>query len=83
MKRILSIIGIVLVLLLLVVAALPFLIDANQFRPRLESELTKELGREVKLGDLKLSLLAGGVTASDIAIADDPKFSPNPFLSAQ
>jgi AsmA protein len=77
------VIGIVIAVILLIAVALPFLIDANQFRPRLESELSKQLGREVKLGNLKLSLLSGGVTASDISIADDPKFSRDPFLSAQ
>jgi AsmA protein len=83
MKRILLVIGIVIGVLLLAVAALPFLIDANRFRPLLESELKRGLGREVKLGDLKLSLLSGGVTASDLSIADDPKFNRDSFLSAK
>jgi AsmA protein len=83
MKRILLVIGILIGVLLLAVAALPFLIDANRFRPLLESELTRGLGRAVKLGDLKLSLLSGGVTASDLSIADDPKFNRDSFLSAK
>ena len=83
MKRILLVIGILIGVLLLAVAALPFLIDANRFRPLLESELKRGLGREVKLGDLKLSVLSGGVTASDLAIADDPKFNRDSFLSAK
>src|SRR5215467_6726798 len=83
MKRILRIAGIVFLLLLVIVVALPFLLDANQFRPRLEAELSKALGREVKVGNLKLSLLSGGVSAADLSIADDPQFSKAPFLSAQ
>ena len=83
MKRILLVIGILIGVVLLTVAALPFLIDANRFRPLLESELKRGLGREVKLGDLKLSLLSGGVTASDLSIADDPKFNRDSFLSAK
>ena len=43
-------------LLILVVIALPFIIDVNQFRPQIESTLAKAIGREVKLGDMKLSL---------------------------
>ena len=82
MKRVLLVIGILFGLLVLCVAALPFLIDANRFRPLLESELTRGLGRPVKLGDLKLALLSGAVTASDLSIADDPKFSKDAFLSA-
>jgi hypothetical protein len=83
MKRILAGIGILIVLLLAVALALPFLIDANQFRPRLETELTKTLGREVKLGNLKLSIFDGSVAAADLSIADDPAFSHAPFLSAK
>ena len=41
------------------------------------------LGRPVKVGELKLSLLSGGVTASEVSIGDDPKFRPGAFLSAQ
>ncbi len=80
MKRIASFIGIAVVVLLLAVVSLPFLIDANRFRPRLESELTKALGRDVKVGDLKLAILSGGVTADDLSIADDPAYSHAPFL---
>src|SRR6266404_2191441 len=83
MKRMLRVVGIVAVLLLIIAAALPFLIDANQFRPRLESELSKALGREVKVGNLKLSILSGGVSADDLSIADDPAFSRSPFLKAK
>ena len=83
MKRILKIAAIVVVILLVIVIAIPFLIDANTFRPKLESELTDALGRQVKVGNLSLSLLSGGVTADDISIADDPKFSASPFVQAK
>jgi AsmA protein len=66
--------------LLLSVLALPFLIDANQFRPAIESELTRSLGRQVKIGDLKLGILSGAVTATDLSIGDDPSFSQTTFL---
>lgn len=83
MKRLAYVLGIAVVLLLAIAVALPFLIDANQFRPALESRLTTALGREVTLGDLKVSVLTGSVTASDLSIADDPAFSKTPFLRAQ
>jgi AsmA protein len=62
---------------------LPFLINANDFRPMLVSQLSQALGRPVKVGDLKLSILSGGVAAADLSIADDPAFSQAPFVSAQ
>src|SRR6185312_12899219 len=75
--------GIVVALLILAALALPFVIDGDQFRSALESRLSAALGREVKLGDLKVSLFSGGLSASDLSIADDPSFSKAPFLRAQ
>src|SRR5882762_1385681 len=83
MKRVLKILAIVVGILIVIVIALPFLIDANVFRPRLESELSTALGRQVKVGNLTFSLLSGGVTADDISIADDPAFSKTPFVQAK
>src|SRR5579864_6505210 len=83
MKRIARVLGITLGLLAVIVVSLPFLINANQFRPMLESKLSQGLGREVKLGDLKFSVLSGGVTASDLSIADHPAYSKAPFLRAK
>jgi len=83
MKRIARVVVIALVLLIVVLVSLPFLINANQFRPMLESRLSQGLGREVKLGDLKFSILSGGVTASDLSIADHPAFSKSPFVRAK
>ena len=68
---------------LLAALAVPFLVDANQFRPAIESALTKSLGREVKIGDLHLNILSGTVTASDLSIADDPAFGQQDFLRAK
>lgn len=79
----LKIVGIVVVVLLLVAIALPFLINVNSFRPKLESELTEALGREVKVGNLSLSILSGSVSAEDLSIADDAAFSKDPFIRAK
>jgi AsmA protein len=35
------------------------------------------------LGDLKLSILSGSVTANDLSIADDPAYSRTPFVQAK
>jgi len=83
MKRFLKIVGIMVVVLIIVVIAIPFLIDANTFKPRLEAELTEALGRKVTVGNLSLSILSGAVSADNIAIADDPKFSNTPFVQAR
>jgi AsmA protein len=62
------------------IIALPFLVDVNRFRPEIESRLSDALGREVRLGNLRLSILSGGVRIDDITVADNPAFSRSPFL---
>jgi AsmA protein len=79
----LKIVGIVVVVLILIVIAIPFFIDANAFRPKIETELTGALGRDVKVGNLSLSLFQGAVSADNISIADDAKFSNSPFVQAK
>lgn len=83
MKRILKILAIIVGVLIVIAIAIPFFIDANTFRPKLEAELTDALGRQVKVGNLSLSLLSGGVSADDISIADDPAFSKSAFVQAK
>jgi AsmA protein len=77
------ILGAVVALLLLFVILLPLLFNANRYRPEIESRLSKSLARTVKIGDLKLALFSGGITASNITISDDPAFSRQPFVQAK
>lgn len=83
MKRALQIVGIVIAVLIVIVLVLPFVINVNDFRPRIETELTDALGRKVTVGNLSLSLWSGSLAADNIAIADDPSFSNSPFIKAQ
>jgi AsmA protein len=82
-RRWFRITGIVIGVLVLLLIALPFLIDVNSFRPKIESEASSALGRQVKLGDLSLSILSGTVSIEDIRIADDRAFSTSPFVTAK
>ncbi len=83
MKRILKIVGIVVAILVVILVALPFLINVNSFRPQLEATASEALGRQVKVGNLSLSLLSGSVTADNISIAEDPAFGSTPFVTAK
>ena len=73
--------AIVVGVLILIAIIIPF--NANSFRPKLESDLSTALGRQVKVGNLSLSLFSGSVKADDISIADDPAFSQTPFVQAK
>jgi AsmA protein len=79
----LKIIIIIAAVIIIGLIVLPFLINVNQFQPVLESKMSAALGREVKIGNLSLSLLSGSVGVGDIRIADDPAFSSSPFLKAK
>jgi AsmA protein len=83
MKRLALILGCILALLVVTALLIPFFIDPNRFRPLLEQELTHALARDVKVGNLKLSILSGAVTADDLSIADNPAFSRRPFVEAK
>jgi AsmA protein len=82
-KTALKVIAVVVAVLLVAAIALPFLVNVNSFRPQIESRLTEALGRPVKVGNLSLSLLSGGVGADQLSIADDPKFNNAPFIKAK
>jgi AsmA protein len=78
-----GILGVVVLLLAAAAVTAPFLIDVDQFRPELESELTTMIGHDVKVGHLQYSLSSGSVTADEIVVADDLGFGPAPFVRAE
>lgn len=75
--------AVVIGLFLVVILVVPFLVNADTFRPTVESQLSGSLGRNVTLGKLSFSPLASSLVAEDIAIADDPSFSSVPFMQAK
>jgi len=79
LRGVLIVVAVLIVLILIV----PFLIPVNQFRPTIEEKASAALGRKVQLGDLSLSLLSGSLSAENLSIGDDPKFSSAPFLTAK
>jgi len=83
MSRFFRIVAIVVGVLVVLVFVLPFLVPVNQFRPTIEQKASAALGRKVEVGNLSLSLLSGSLAADNLSIADDPKFSTSPFLTAK
>jgi AsmA protein len=70
-------------LLILAGVAIRLLVDANTFRPVIESRLTTALSRKVNLGNLSLSVVTGSLVADDLTIAEDPRFGQAPFFTAR
>jgi hypothetical protein len=65
------------------ILVLPYVVNIDQFRPQIESNLKSALGREVHVGHMELSLLAGGARINQLSIAEDPAFSQGTFLEAK
>ena len=82
-RKILYVVGGVIVLVLLALVILPFVINVNQFRPQIEAAADSALNRKVMIGDIALSLLSGGVSVQDISVSDDPAFGTAPFSDGE
>ncbi len=82
-RKWLYIVGAVVALVLLLIILLPFALDANQYRPRIEAALDASLNRKVSMGNIHLAIFSGGVSVDNISIADDPAFSSGNFLEAK
>ena len=78
MKRLAIAAAAVIGVLLVAALIIPCFTGPNRYRPLLEEHLSRPMARQVGRGDLKLSLLAGAVRASDLSIADYPAFSRRP-----
>src|ERR1700734_4283241 len=75
-------VGAVVALLLIAAVSLPMFLNADSFRTKIESMLTQSLGRKVTVGKLNLSVWSGGLVAENTVVADDAKFSNQPFIQA-
>lgn len=73
----------VVALLVIIFGVVPLFINADTFRPAIESQLSSALNRKVTLGHLSFSLIRGSLVAENISIADDPSLSSTPFLQAR
>ena len=73
MKRWAKVLLVIAGLFVLAIVSIRLFVHANTFRPAIEKQLSATLGRNVKLGDLSLSVFSGRLVAKDLIIGDDPK----------
>ncbi|MGA3223839.1 MAG: DUF748 domain-containing protein [Acidobacteriaceae bacterium] len=81
-RYVLIAIGALVAVFVIVAVCLPLFLNADSFRTRIETTLTKSLGRTVTIGKLELSVWSGGLVATNASVADDPAFSNQPFIQA-
>lgn len=72
MKKLLVALVVIVVLVVGGVAALPFLIDVNSYKPQIEAQAKEALGRDLKLnGPIKLTLWPNiGLETTDVRLAN-------------
>lgn len=81
--KLLKALAITVVAIVILLLIIPFFINVNSFKPKVESEMTSATGRKCEVGNLSLSLITGSVSADNISIADDPAFGKGPFVTAK
>src|SRR5262245_26988431 len=82
-KPVLAIAGAV-AFLVVVLLVVPPLIDINSYRAQIIVQLERRLGRSVKLGAMRLSVLPSiRVEVDDVVIGDDPQFTQSEFVKAR
>jgi AsmA protein len=74
--------GALVALLAVIAAALPFLVDVNRYRPTIEAKIEEALGRDVRLGAIRLGLLPPSVRVDGLAIAALPDEGGGDLVSA-
>ena len=84
MRKIAIVLGAVIVVLVAAVLIFAATFNVNKYRPTIQAELQKRLGRAVTLGEMHLGIFPPRFRVQNLAIADDPRFSPDsPFVKAQ
>ena len=84
MRRVGIGIGIFILVVVAVLLIFAATFDVNKYHGTIQSELEKRLGRSVTLGNMHLSVFPPRFRVENVAIADDPRFSPEaPFVKAQ
>lgn len=83
MRKLAIAIGLIVVAIVVALLVIPFFVNANVYRPKIEAELSSRLGRDVTLGNLHLRLIPFNFKADSVTIAEDPSFgSSQPFAQS-
>lgn len=82
LKIVLIVIGVILTLFIGVAIAVPMFFDPNDYRGQIQTAAQDSTGRELTLGDIKLSVFPWlAIKVSDVKIANAAGFGPEPFAT--
>ncbi|MCU1306893.1 MAG: hypothetical protein JWN45_1588 [Acidobacteriaceae bacterium] len=83
MRKLAIAVGIVVVLAVIALVALPFVLDVNKYRPRIQAELEQRTGRSVSLGKMDLKIFPLAFRVENAIIGEDRNFPHGaPFAEA-
>jgi uncharacterized protein involved in outer membrane biogenesis len=84
MRKLAGVLIAIVVVVVILLFALPSLINVNQYHDKIQAELQQKLHRQVRLGSMKLKLLPFSIRVSDVTIGEDSKFNTGrPFATTQ
>ena len=82
MKWVLIGLGVLLLLAVALVVALPYLVDAPKVQAAIAHSASQALGRPVSFASLSLAVLPlPALRLTDLRVAEDPKFGTTPFVT--
>ncbi|HXM23170.1 MAG TPA: AsmA family protein [Terriglobales bacterium] len=77
MRKIVIIVGIVVVVMVLAVGVFVAAFNPNDYRGTIQAKLEQQLDRKVTLGNMSLGLFPLRFRVANLSISDDPKFNTN------
>ncbi|MGH8461196.1 MAG: AsmA family protein [Stenotrophobium sp.] len=84
LKILLMIVGAIVGLFIIAAITLPLLFNPNNYRKQLTVEISKQVHRDLTLGDIKLSVFPWlQLKLSNVTLGNAPGFGPQPFAQAQ
>lgn len=82
MKKALVAVGLVLLLIVITVLALPFLVDLNRYQDQYRPLIEQAMNRKVMLKDIRLTLWPRiGARMAGFTVLEDPAFGSGAFAS--
>jgi len=80
MRKLAIAVAVIVVIIVVAILLLPFIINVNQYRGEIQSQLQQHLNRPVQLGELSLGVFPLRIKANNVVIGEDPSFHSNvPF----
>jgi uncharacterized protein involved in outer membrane biogenesis len=83
MRKLITGLGILIVIVIVALLAIPKLINVEKYRGKIQAELQQQLNRPVSFGAMSLSLLPIAIRVDNAAIGEDAHFGNGQFAAVQ